>query len=71
MGVTHCCLKVTMTEQFLHFPDIDSIHKQACGEAVAEGMDGSMFHDPGLFECRTDCGLNQFIANMMPPYLPA
>jgi hypothetical protein len=49
MCVDHGSLDALMAEKGLDLPDVDALHQKVGGEAVAEGMDGSVFHNASLF----------------------
>src|SRR4030042_72020 len=71
MGIDHSSLDALMPEQLLDLPEVDALHQKVGGEAVAEGMDGSVLHNAGLFNCFPYGTLDALVADMVASDLAA
>ncbi len=71
MGIDHSSLDALMPEQLLDLPEVDTLHQKVGGEAVAEGMDGSVLHNASLFNCFPYRDLDALVADMVASDLAA
>jgi len=71
VGVDHCRADVLVAEQFLDGADVVPVQQQVRGEAMAEGVAGSLFVDLGFLEGLFQRSLYGAFREMVAAYGPA